>query len=388
MPRDLPHILIIGGGFGGALAHDLALRGFRVTLVEKGEILSGTTGRHHGLLHSGARYAVHDPAAARECIVENRILRQIAPQALEVNDGLFVALTDGDMAYLPEFRAACRDCGIPAAELTAAQARALVPGLHPQIKGAVRVPDGTMDAWRLPLHFFASARANGALIRPFTEVTDILVADRTVKGLTVRDHRLEKNVDIHGDLVVNAAGPWAGRVAAMAGLAVPVKPGPGVMVAVEGRLTPMVINRLHPAGEGDIIVPQRGLSVLGTSIWLADDPDAVDLPQEHVRRMIDLCAQMMPEVQHAPVRAAWCAARPLLEGAPDEDPYRISRTFDCIDHEVRDQVRGMLSVVGGKATTLRAMAEETADLICSKFGLDLPCRTRSMPLLPPRRYYG
>lgn len=61
----LEHILIIGGGVGGALAHDLSLRGFRVTLVEKGDLLSGTTGRHHGLLHSGGRYVLHDLETAR-----------------------------------------------------------------------------------------------------------------------------------------------------------------------------------------------------------------------------------------------------------------------------------------------------------------------------------
>ena len=80
-------VIVGGGGTGGALAHDLTLRGFRVTLFEKGELLSGTTGRHHGLLHSGARYAVNDPTAAVECIEENRVLRKIAPEALEKNDG-------------------------------------------------------------------------------------------------------------------------------------------------------------------------------------------------------------------------------------------------------------------------------------------------------------
>ena len=87
-----PHVLIIGGGgTGGALAHDLTLRGLRVTLVERGEVTSGTTGRHHGLLHSGARYATTDRAAAIECIAENKILRRIAPGSFEENDGLFVA---------------------------------------------------------------------------------------------------------------------------------------------------------------------------------------------------------------------------------------------------------------------------------------------------------
>ena len=74
------HVLIVGGGgTGGALAHDLTLRGLRVTLVERSEFTSGTTGRHHGLLHSGARYAVNDRESAVECIEENTILRRICP---------------------------------------------------------------------------------------------------------------------------------------------------------------------------------------------------------------------------------------------------------------------------------------------------------------------
>ena len=67
------HVIVVGGGATGAgVAHDLALRGLRVTVLERGELTSGTTGRHHGLLHSGARYAVGDQESAIECIKENR----------------------------------------------------------------------------------------------------------------------------------------------------------------------------------------------------------------------------------------------------------------------------------------------------------------------------
>ena len=183
------HIVIVGGGgTGGALAHDLTLRGFRVTLFEKGELLSGTTGRHHGLLHSGARYAVNDPTAAVECIEENRILRKIAPEALEQNDGLFVALDDEDMAFRPLFLEGCRACGISVQEMTPAAALALEPALNPGLKSAVRVPDATMDAWRLPMHFFATARANGADIRPFTEVVGFQTRSGRITAVEIVDY--------------------------------------------------------------------------------------------------------------------------------------------------------------------------------------------------------
>ena len=172
--------IIGGGGTGAAIAHDLVLRGFKVSLFERGELLSGTTGRHHGLLHSGARYAVHDPSAARECIQENKILRQIAPEAIEPNDGLFVALDAADLAYKPEFLDNCGACGIQARELDPGQAIAMEPELNPDLKSAVQVPDATMDAWRLPLHFFATARANGARFHNFSEVVGFYQTKGTV----------------------------------------------------------------------------------------------------------------------------------------------------------------------------------------------------------------
>ena len=186
------HILIVGGGgTGGALAHDLSLRGLRVTLVERGEVTSGTTGRHHGMLHSGARYAVNDRESAVECIDENMILRRICPGSFELNDGLFVAVEDEDMEYLEPLLEGCEAAGIPARRLTPSQALALEPNLNPELKAAVRVPDGSMDAMRLALRFFATAQHNGATIRPYTEVKALLVHDhlRDRRGCPRSRHR-------------------------------------------------------------------------------------------------------------------------------------------------------------------------------------------------------
>lgn len=383
----MEHIIIIGGGIGGALAHDLTQRGFTVSLLERGELLSGTTGRHHGLLHSGGRYVLHDPVTARECWVENKILKQIAPDALEQNDGLFVALDDADMAHWGRFLEGCETAGIPAEPLDKSTALALEPNLNPALKGAVRVPDATMDAWRLPLQFFATAKSKGADIRTFSEVVDIILHGKTAVGVKILDHRTHRTYRLNGDIIVNATGPWAGRLAAMLDIRLPVKPGPGVMVSVDRRLTHTVINRLHPANDGDIIVPQRNLSILGTSVWLAEDPDRVEMPRDHVRRMQELCAEMVPDAGELPVHAAWSASRPLIVRDENEDPAKISRTFDCIDHKERDNVEGMISLLGGKATTMRAMAEEAADRVCAKTGRDIACRTREAQLLPYRAYF-
>lgn len=378
------HVLIVGGGgTGGALAHDLALRGLKVTLVERGEFTSGTTGRHHGLLHSGARYAVNDRESAVECIEENTILRRICPGTFEENDGLFVAVTDEDMEYHDDFVKGCAECGIPTQELTRDEALALEPNLNPALKAAVRVPDATMDAMRMPLRFFATAQRNGADLRNYMEVLEVVANQRVVSGALVRDQVTGKVGEIRADLVVNATGPWSEKVAAMAGVDVPISPSPGVMLALRGRLCNMVVNRLHRSGDGDIIVPQRALSIVGTSSWTVEDPEELDVPEDHVRRMYEEGVKLIPAVAQAEFRAAWSAARPLIGSRGAADTGReLSRTFKTYDHAETDGVEGFLTITGGKATTLRGMAELCADVICRKLGVEALCRTRDTILLP------
>src|SRR5512143_765567 len=160
---EAPRAVIIGAGStGAALAHDLALRGLRVTVIERAGVASGTTGHNQAQLHSGARYAVVDPESARECIAENRILRRILPAALELNEGLFVAVSAAGLDYLPRFIAACQDCGIPAQPVPVQQALRWEPLLNPQILAAVQIPDGVFEPYRFCLSFLATAQSNGA----------------------------------------------------------------------------------------------------------------------------------------------------------------------------------------------------------------------------------
>jgi glycerol-3-phosphate dehydrogenase len=90
-------VVVVGGGATGtAVLRDLALRGIDAVLVERADLGTGTSGRWHGLLHSGGRYAVKDPVSATECIEENMTLRRIAPHCIEDTGGLFVLLPSND----------------------------------------------------------------------------------------------------------------------------------------------------------------------------------------------------------------------------------------------------------------------------------------------------
>src|SRR4030065_704937 len=122
MQRIQTEVLVIGGGATGTgVLRDLAMRGFKTILVDKADLTHGTTGRYHGLLHSGARYVVKDPQAAKECIEENRILRKIMPQCIEDTGGYFVVTPWDDPSYASPFVEGCKSAGIPVEEISIAQ---------------------------------------------------------------------------------------------------------------------------------------------------------------------------------------------------------------------------------------------------------------------------
>ena len=384
----VPSAIVIGSGStGSATAHDLALRGVKVTVVERGEIASGTTGRNHGLLHSGGRYAVKDPESAVECIAERDILACIAPEVLELNGGLFIAVDESDLAYRDGFLQACARCGIPTRELSPAEARELEPALNERVLAAIEVPDGVFDPLHLCLAFLATARANGTTVLPYAEVEELVVRGSAVEGAVVRDRRTGARRTLEADIVVNATGPWADRIAAMAGLDVPVVPTAGVMVAVAGRFVDRVINRLDKPSDGDIVLPQRRSVVIGTSSWPVADPDLVTIPPEHVALMFERGGELVPGVRTAVTRGVFAASRPLI-GRPDDASAgrELSRTFECFDHAAAG-VPGFVTISGGKTTTARAMAEKTADVVCQHLGVGAACQTMRTPLRSYRSFY-
>lgn len=383
-----PHAIIIGAGFtGSATAHDLALRGFDVTVVDRGDICNGTSGRTHGLLHSGGRYAVKDQESAIECIDENRILRKIVPQAIEPNGGLFIALNESDLAYGAAFIAGCEACHIPLEQLTAQQALALEPQINPKTLGAFLIPDGTFDPLRLAMSFAATAKCHDARFRLYTEVEGMIINGvGTVAGVKLLDRKSGEREELRGDIVVNATGAWAGEVAAMAGAEVPVKPTPGVMVAFDQRLTERAINRLNKPGDGDIALPQRQMIVVGTTSFEIDDLDYVPVYADQVKLMIERGAELIPGLLRTNLRGTYMATRPLVGGGTSG--RSIARTFKCFDHKETHGLDGFVTITGGKATTLRAMAEKVSDMVCAKLSVSAASVTAETPLLSYREYYA
>lgn len=382
-----PHALIIGAGFTGcALAHDLALRGFIVTVVERGEIASGTSGRTHGLLHSGGRYCVTDQEAAIECIEENIILRKIARQCIEFNGGLFIGLNDSDVEFAQRFAEGAQKCSIPIDELSPSQALKLEPKLNPDLRIAYTVPDGTFDPLRLALCFAAHARKNGAVFHFQHEVIGIrLNGINNFSGVIVLDHHTGLEKELSADILINATGAWVGKVAALAHAGVPVIPTPGVMVAYDRRVVNRVVNRLNEPGDGDILIPQRRMVVIGTTSFEASDVDYIPVVDDQVRAMRANAVELVPAIGLTHQRGAYMSARPLIQA--DTSGRCISRTFRCYDHAESDGIGNFVTITGGKATTCRAMAESTADLVCEKLQFSATCQTKEIVLISYRDFY-
>lgn len=382
-----PRVIIIGAGFTGvATAHDLTLRGVDVTVIDRGSIANGTSGRTHGLLHCGGRYCVTDQESAIECIQENRILRKIIPQVIEPNGGLLVALDEEDMEYSKTWVASCQTCKIPHKLLTREQALEMEPNLNPDLKLAYEVPDGTFDPLRLALAFAATAKFNGARFMFYNDVTD-LVIDNTnrVTGVKLWDRGTDKRSELFADVVVNATGAWSGQIAEMAGANVPVQPTPGVMVAYDQRFVNRAISRLRKPSDGDIVLPQRRLVVVGTTSFEVENVDYIPVVEDQVQLMLARGAALIPGIRQARMRGAYMATRPLI-GAGTSG-RSVARTFKCFDHKESDEIDGFVTITGGKATTLRAMAEKTADIVCQKLDIDAHCNTTEVPLLSYRQFY-
>ncbi|RME82932.1 MAG: anaerobic glycerol-3-phosphate dehydrogenase subunit A [Caldilineae bacterium] len=373
-------ILVIGGGATGVgIAWDAALRGFDVILVEKRDLTHGTTGRYHGLLHSGGRYVVKDPQSARECIAENRILRRTHPHCIEDTGGFFVVTPEDEGEYPDRFVQACAETGVPCEEIALREAFRREPLLNRRISRVFEVPDGAADSF-LATHVTAqAARQAGARILTYHEVTGLLLRGpegaREVVGARVEDLAGGETLEIHATMTINATGAWAGQIARMAGLTVEVIPGKGVMVAMNHRLVNTVINRCKMPADGDILVPIHTVSVIGTTDVRVPDPEHYGIEPWEVALMLAEGDKLVPGLSRARAVRAWAGVRPLYQEGYTGASREATRQFTLLDHARRDGVQGLLTIIGGKWTTFRLMAEKTVDKACEYLGTRQPCQT-------------
>ena len=376
-------VIVIGGGATGAgTARDCALRGLRVTLVERDDIATGATGRNHGLVHSGARYAVTDCESARECISENTILKQIARHCTESTNGLFITLPEDDLDYQQKFIDACQKAGIDAERLTPEQALEMEPSVNPTLIGAVKVPDGTIDPFRLTAANMLDAHEHGATVRTRCEVTGLIRKGDRVSGIVIYDKAHNQTEKLYAPVVVNAAGIWGQHIAEYADLKIRMFPAKGSLLIFDHRINQHVINRCRKPADADILVPGDTISVIGTTSTHIDykDIDYNRVTSDEVEILLKEGEKLAPVMAKTRLLRAYSGVRPLVASDDDPSGRNVSRGIVLLDHAKRDGLEGFITITGGKLMTYRLMAEMATDAVCQKLNHSARCITATTPL--------
>ena len=376
-------VIIIGGGATGAgTARDCALRGLKVLLLERNDIATGATGRNHGLLHSGARYAVNDAESASECIKENMILKKIARGCVEKTEGLFITLPEDDLGYQAKFVEACHKAGIKARVIDPKEAIAMEPSVNPSLIGAVVVPDGAIDPFRLTAANMTDAKLHGAKVLTYSEVLGIVKEGNIVKGVKIKNKRTGEVDTFYAPVTVNAGGIWGQGIAQMAGASITMFPAKGSLLIFGHRVNNVVINRCRKPANADILVPGETISLIGTTsdrVGL-EEVDKLRVTPEEVKVLLEEGQKLSPVLAQTRIIRAYCGVRPLVAADNDPSGRNISRGIVLLDHEKRDGIAGFITITGGKLMTYRLMAEWATDIVCKKLDIRRGCVTARRPL--------
>lgn len=377
MTKQFDVIIIGGGATGAGVARDCALRGIRALLLERFDIATGATGRNHGLLHSGARYAVTDRESAEECIRENMILRRIASHCVDETDGLFISLPEDGLEFQAKFVDACRAAGIRADIIDPKEALLLEPSVNPALIGAVRVPDGSVDPFRLTAANVIDAKAHGAEVLTYHEVLDLIREQDRIVGVKVLDRKTGEKTEYRAQIVVNAGGIWGHDIAKKAGVTVNMLPAKGALLIFGHRVNNIVINRCRKPADADILVPGDTICLIGTTSSKVpfEECDNMYVTADEVDLLLREGMKLAPSLEHTRILRAYAGVRPLVASDDDPSGRSVSRGIVVLDHAKRDGIEGFITITGGKLMTYRLMGEWTTDLICKKLNLSAKCVT-------------
>lgn len=385
-------VLVIGGGIVGAgVARDAALRGLRVALVEKSDFASGTSSRSSKLIHGGFRYLQQrDFRLVFEACRERRILQRIAPHLIRPLPFLF-PVYQGDAISLTKLRlgmtlydglALYRNIARHRT-FSAERARKDEPSLSREgLQGAVKFYDCQEDDARFCVDHILHATELGAVCLNYCTLDGFVTREDRIVAARVRDEIGAVTFEIAARVFVNAAGPWVERVSALtpydAGAA-RLSPTKGVHLVVP-RLTQQHAIAFQARSDGRIlfVIPWGDNSLVGTTDTDYDgDPSRVHADRADVEYLLSEVRTLFPEspLSESDVVTTIAGVRPLL-ATNVASPSARSR-----EHRVVRQGRNLLSIVGGKYTTYRVIAQQTVDATYRLLNMTVkPCRTAEVPL--------
>ncbi|WP_298039538.1 FAD-dependent oxidoreductase [uncultured Desulfuromonas sp.] len=399
LKQDEPFdLLVVGGGATGCgIAVDAALRGLKVALVEKNDLAEGTSSRSTKLVHGGVRYlekavkrldkAQYD--LVREGLHERGVLLKNAPH---LSNPIPFVTPLYKWLDVPMVTIGLKLYDLLAGKMGIGHSRLLsrkkalqrFPMLQAKgLKAGVLYYDGQFNDARMAVALAMTAREHGAVVANHVEVTDLVKESGHVAGARLKDSLTGSEWTLRARGVVNATGPFGDRLRQMDDPAATpiITASSGIHIVLDERFAPPETGLMIPKTEDGrvlFVIPWQGHALVGTT----DDPaeisehprateDEVDYLLRHVRKYFDL------SVTRDDIKATWSGLRPLVADPEAADTSNLVR-----DHVISMSEAGLLTIVGGKWTSYRRMAEDTVDQAVAGYGLEpaLACQTNDTPV--------
>lgn len=368
-------VIVVGGGVtGAAVARDLALRGVSVLLVDKDD-WGGNSGPSTSTLHGGASYLEFDWESWQPALEDTTALVRIARHMVRRTAFLVPVLPDHSQA-LAALEAALDDydrlqtlsLGHPHVRLSGVEARRLEPGLSPDIVAAIGIEEWHVDPRRLAWSNVLDALRAGARALNHCAVEALIRDGGAVIGARYRTPDGQR-VEARARVVVVAAGAWARQVAALAEVELRLRATKRVHLVFDRRLSSFGIAAEAIDGRRLALVPQGALTFLGaTEDDLYGDPEALEIVPDEVDYLRQAVERVFPVLGSCRALGAAASVRAM----PMRWPARageLPQRYEVLDHEARDGVPGLVTLVGGTLGTHRLAAEATADAVCARLGV-------------------
>ena len=388
--RDVDVVVIGGGVNGTGVARDAAMRGLRVALFERNDLAFGASGNSSGMIHGGARYLRYDPEVTQTSCRDSGYIQRIAPHLLfripflvpvpRVYRKYFLFIEGYFEAY-DQYQPLKR--GKSHTRLNGEEMAKLEPGLRGDLYGGISFDEWGIDGVRLCVANAVDAAERGAKLYVGASVEAIERDEQgAVLAVRYRDQHDGHSGRVTTLVVVNASGAWAPITASLGKLptgAAKVRPGKGIHVLFDRRLTNYAIMSETIDGRQIFIEPWQNMSIIGTT----DDDYYGDLDNctassEEVRYLVEGMARVFPGVRKGRIIGTTAACRPTLYeyGKLEDD---LSREHAIIDHRLHG-ADGLYSMVGGKLASYRLFSQEMVDILARRFELSRRCITHTSHL--------
>lgn len=385
-------IVIIGGGATGVgVALDAASRGLSTVLVEQSDFGKGTSSRSTKLVHGGVRYLEQgNLTLVRDALRERTMLRNNAPHLVHDMPFLIPCRSWWQRFYYGvglkfyDFLAVRNSFG-RSHGVSKQNAIKSIPTLEKDgLRGGVIYHDGQFDDTRLLLNMARSARDHGACLVNYMEVTSLLKDERgRVSGVIAKDAESVEEFDLRGRCVINAGGPFCDSIRAMddAHCESMIAPSQGVHIVLPRSFFPSETAMIVPkTSDGRVIflIPWHDHVIVGTTDTAIPEPTLEPVPQdEEIEFLLKTTGDYLtndPTIHD--VLSVFTGIRPLVKGDKSARTASLSR-----DHVIRIADSGLVTIAGGKWTTVRKMAEDCVNRVCKSAGLHCePCATKNLKL--------